>query len=231
MARFHTEHAAHGWDTQTFYSGTNVMRTFFMSLLVLVLLTAPSTSFCKEASLFERIKLANANVSVIKTAFTQSTKLALFDDPLMVSGDIIIEKPQNLRWEYSQPTSSGFILNTDGGLQWSSTGKDCSIMRTELSPSLRTMANQMLLWVNIDEEALAKDFHIKVTEANKPTIMLRPKDDGMAKFIKCISIELPASLIGVKTIVVTEANDSLVTLAFEKAEVNLQLPPTTFKKP
>lgn len=207
------------------------MRTFFMSLLVLILLTAPSTSFGKEASLFERIKLANANVSVIKTAFTQYTKLALFDEPLMVSGDLIVEKPQNLRWEYSQPTSSGFILNTDGGLQWSSTGKNCSVMRTELSPSLRMMANQMLLWVNIDEEALSKDFHIKVTESDKPTIMLRPKGGDMARFIKCISIELPASLIGVKTIVVTEANDSLVTLAFQKAEINLKLEPTTFKKP
>ncbi|KAF1077833.1 outer membrane lipoprotein carrier protein LolA [Halodesulfovibrio sp. MK-HDV] len=207
------------------------MRTFFMSLLVLILLTAPSTSFCKETSLFERIKLANANVSVIKTAFTQCTNLALFDEPLMVSGDLIVEKPQNLRWEYSQPTSSGFILNTDGGLQWSSTGKNCSVMRTELSPSLRMMANQMLRWVNIDEEALSKDFHIKVTESDKPTIMLRPKDGDLARFIKCISIELPASLIGVKTIVVTEANDSLVTLAFQKAEINLKLEPTTFKKP
>lgn len=207
------------------------MRTSFMSLLVLLLLTAPATSFSKDASLFERIKHANANVSVLKTAFTQSTKLALFDDPLMVSGDLIVEKPQKLRWEYSQPTSSGFILNTDGGLQWCSTGKNCSIMRTELSPSLRTMANQMLLWVSIDEETLAKDFYIKVSESDNPTIMLRPKDNDMAKFIKCISIELPTSLIGVKTIVVTEANESLVTLAFEKAEINLELDSNTFQKP
>lgn len=207
------------------------MRPFFMSLLILSLFAAPATSFCKETSLFERIKLANMNVSAVKTAFTQSSKLALFNDPLVVSGDLILEKPHNLRWEYMHPTSSGFILNTVGGLQWSSTGKNCSIMRTELSPSLRAMANQMLLWVNIDEKTLAEDFYINVTDSANPTIMLRPKDLEMAKFIKCISIELPASLLGVKTIVITEANNSVVTLAFEEAVINPKLALNTFKKP
>lgn len=207
------------------------MRTLFMSLLVLVFLAAPATSFSKEASLFERIKLANANVSVVEAAFQQSTKLALFNDPLVVSGELILQKPQNLRWEYTHPTASGFILNKNGGMQWSSTGKNCSIVRTELSPSLRVMANQMLLWVNIDEETLTEDFHIKITESKTPTILLQPKDDDMAKFIKSIAIELPESLQGVKTITVTEANSSVITLTFEKAIINPELAPTTFKTP
>ncbi|WP_430735274.1 LolA family protein [Halodesulfovibrio aestuarii] len=207
------------------------MRTIFMSFLMLVCLAVPATSFSKEASLFDRIKLANANVSVVKAAFEQSSKLALFNDPLVVTGELVLQKPQNLRWEYTSPSASGFILNKNGGLQWCSTGKNCSVVRSELSPSLRVMANQMLLWVNIDEETLTEDFHIKITESKNPTILLQPKDEDMAKFIKSIAIELPESLRGVKNITVTEANNSVITLKFGKTLINPEIAPTTFKMP
>ena len=207
------------------------MRTLFMSLLVVFFLAAPISSFSEEASLFERIKLANENVSVIKVAFQQSSNLSLFNAPLMASGELILKKPQSLRWEYTSPNASGFILNKGGGLQWTSTGENYSIIKTELTPSLRTMANQILLWINIDEETLTKDFSIKITESENPTILLRPKNKDMAAFVKSISIELPASLLGIKTITITEANNSIITLKFEKAEINPQLPSTIFKTP
>ncbi|OBQ50116.1 LolA family protein [Halodesulfovibrio spirochaetisodalis] len=192
---------------------------------------APASSFSKELTLFERIKIANEDVHSLKATFTQSSKLALFNDPLVVSGELTLQKPEFLRWEYTKPSVSGFILNDGDGLQWTSTGRNYSVVRTELSTFLRTMASQMLLWVNIDEEALSEDFRVTILSTEPPVIKLESKDKEMAKFIKSIVIELPVSLRGISRIIVTEGNDSIITLTFSNIEINPVLSETTFVKP
>lgn len=207
------------------------MRTLLMSFLVLLMTIAPASSFSKELTLFERIKIANEDVHSLKATFTQSSKLALFNDPLVVSGELTLQKPEFLRWEYTKPSVSGFILNDGDGLQWTSTGRNYSVVRTELSTFLRTMASQMLLWVNIDEEALSEDFRVTILSTEPPVIKLESKDKEMAKFIKSIVIELPVSLRGISRIIVTEGNDSIITLTFSNIEINPVLSETTFVKP
>lgn len=207
------------------------MRTLLMSFLVLMMTIAPASSFSKELTLFERIKIANEDVHSLKATFTQSSKLALFNDPLVVSGELTLQKPEFLRWEYTKPSVSGFILNDGDGLQWTSTGRNYSVVRTELSTFLRTMASQMLLWVNIDEEALSEDFRVTILSTEPPVIKLESKDKEMAKFIKSIVIELPVSLRGISRIIVTEGNDSIITLTFSNIEINPVLSETTFVKP
>lgn len=207
------------------------MRTALVMLLLTLCTFLPTTSWSSTNTLFDNIQRANADVSALRISFIQSSKLMLFDAPLEVAGTLTLEKPQNLRWEYTKPAPSGFILHTDGGLQWSGTEIDKDIQQSELSPPLHTLANQILLWLNMDEVALARDFYFQISQEASPVITLQPKDKVMAAYVQSIVIELPESLQGVQTITVTETNGSVVTLAFDTPTINPQLSESTFTTP
>lgn len=204
-------------------------RILFITLFLNLLLV--TTSWASPAMLFDTIRNKNKDISTLRIDFIQSSKLVLFDSPLEVYGTLTLEKPQNLRWEYTAPSQSGFIIHADGGMQWSKTEADGIVKRSDLSPALQVLAQQILLWVNVDEETLANDFFYEIDEQKTPVISLQPKSKAMQSFIKSIVIVLPETLQGVQKIAVTEANNSVVTLTFDTPQINPKLTESTFTTP
>lgn len=204
-------------------------RILFITLVLNMLLV--TTSWASPAMLFDTIRNKNKEISTLRIDFIQSSKLVLFDSPLEVYGTLTLEKPQNLRWEYTAPSQSGFIIHADGGMQWSKTEADGIVKRSDLSPALQVLAQQILLWVNVDEETLANDFFYEIDEQKTPVITLQPKSKAMQGFIKSIVIVLPETLQGVQKITVTEANNSVVTLTFDTPQINPKLTESTFTTP
>lgn len=204
-------------------------RILFITLF-LTMLTV-TTSWASSATFFDTIRSKNKEVSTLRIDFVQSSKLVLFDSPLETYGTLTLEKPQNLRWEYTAPSQSGFIIHANGGTQWSKTTSGEIINSSDLSPALQVLAQQILLWVNIDEETLANDFFYKIDEQKTPVITLQPKSKAMQSFIKSIVIVLPETLQGVQKITITEANNSVVTLTFDAPQINPKLTESTFTTP
>ncbi len=215
------------------------MKKAILLLLVLLLPVAAWAGQAADASripLLDAVREASRNTQSLQSEFTQSTMLKLFDAPLVVTGRVTIQKPDKIRWEYLSPEHSGFILNGSSGMQWRPSSDDGSRSETlanatALSPLLRAMAGQMLLWLNLDQERLQKDFVITVAETGDPRITLVPRDSNMAQYISRIEMVLYPTLVGISRIAITESNGNEVALVFSEQSRNITLPETTFTAP
>lgn len=198
-------------------------------IFLLVFLVAMPFSHAIASDLLTNISKANENISSSSIDFSQETSTLFFKTPIRSEGHLSLVRPQKLRWEYITPNRSGFILNGAGSLQWNEQLKTNKIESTKLSPVLKVIASQMLLWLNLDQESLAKDF--KIRQIDELSLELTPIATGMKDYISTINLTFSPDNFIVEKISITEATGGITVITMSNIQTNIPFPASTFSKP
>ena len=89
-----------------------IKQIFIVSLLCLLPLQAVSRS-AGEDEMIRRIEDASAAIESLECSFVQTKSMKILDDRMVSEGKMYCSQPGRLRWEYTSPYSSIFIVNGD----------------------------------------------------------------------------------------------------------------------
>ncbi|MDR1191803.1 MAG: outer membrane lipoprotein carrier protein LolA, partial [Verrucomicrobiales bacterium] len=89
-----------------------------------------------------------AEVETVSCDFRMERHLAIADKPLISSGHFYFRRPDFLRWEYSQPTRHGFLINGGTAFSWQMDGGEKIVKDISGQPLARVMAEQLRMFVS-----------------------------------------------------------------------------------
>lgn len=163
--------------------------------------------------------------------FTQTKKLALFDEPMISTGRLIFQRPDSLRWEYLSPLESGFVLSGNKGGTWSRAAGVLKHEDLSGNPGLKGMSAQILSWLSFDKKFLIGNYDVEVLESSPAKLRLRPKSAGLAAYIPSMYVEFAPGNEYLVKLVLEESGDDSTTLEFSNTRINPDLDAGLFTLP
>jgi outer membrane lipoprotein-sorting protein len=191
-----------------------------LACLLLIGFWLPSGVFA--ASLDEVLgrlnELANG-VETLSSDFSQEKYLSVFRDVLPAKGRFYYQKPDQLRWEMTDPIVSGFVLNGQTGRRWQKAGSRGERFDIAREPVMKIVADQLLAWTRADFDSLRRDY--RITLAGEAPVRLRLAPKGAASgFLDHLAIIFAKDGRHVRQVEVHEKGGDYTRITFHDTIVN-----------
>ncbi|WP_319776891.1 outer membrane lipoprotein carrier protein LolA [Maridesulfovibrio sp.] len=206
-----------------------VRKTILIALLML-LLSAGSVLADKQAEFLKDLQTSSQSISSISSEFSQQSHIALFADNVESKGKFYFTRPDNLRWEYSAPFVSGFLLKGQQGLKWDGTAKEPTEFSTETSPEMAVITEQILAWTTMNIPWLQSLYNIKVTNFSPAVMELTPKSSKARQFLNLIRIFFSPQATHLESIELHEPGGDYTKITFSNVQLNQKIPQDIFLK-
>ncbi len=181
-----------------------------------------------DLSLFlHKIEKASDSFTSFHANFRQEKELSLFSKPMIFYGEIIVVRPDKLRWQFTAPVPSVLLLDGDKGVRCSEGAQPVEFDLTT-DPVMRSVAEQLWLWLGGDYTRLKESFAIEKSGA--ATLTITPKDDDVARFIEMVGITFDESSMQPRRVEIVEPGGDLTRLLFNNYTFGVDATPDTFRR-
>ncbi len=188
---------------------------------VLVLCLFVLSPFC-QAIEQEAIPLQS-----IQADFIQEKHLKILVRPLVSTGTFTFQNPQSLRWEYLAPVPSVLLMHGDKIKKF--VERDGQLVEDKglRLDSMLVVLGQISNW--LDGRFSDNDMFI-VSFIDERTVLLSPRDQGLAGLISKIELKLAARKGFLDGVTIFEGPDSYTKMTFENRILNKAVPLSVFTK-
>jgi outer membrane lipoprotein carrier protein len=137
-----------------------------------------------------RLDAAQQEIQSLRARFTEIRHLGLLAEPEVLRGELLYQRPGQLRWDYSEPERRSYVLSEDKLVGWIP-GENRA---EELDISKRKRRLQRLVAIGQDSEALEKRFRVELGdpeeagEAAGELLVLEPKSRRIRKRVQEIHL-------------------------------------------
>ena len=219
------------------------LRVFFAALRQAAVLALPALALAcpalaeqpplpeqEAAPVIARLKAQAATLESLDCRFIQEKRLSLFTRTVLSEGRMVFRRPASLRWEYTRPVSSGFIVRSGKGVSWSHAGGVEQRLELKDSREFAALARQILPWLAFDEEALRGQYSIDVLSPLPAVLRLTPRSEAVRRFLLHMTIRFAPDDAVAEEIRLQEAEGDSTTIRFRDHKRNSPLPPDIFSQ-
>lgn len=182
-------------------------------------------------ALLARLASQAQDVQTIQSPFVQRKRLAAFNTILVSKGRFAFHRPGNLRWEYMEPSRSGFVLQGGQGWQWDAQTGQRRAFTLSSSPDMEAVASQVVAWTVFDLKWLRSRYAIAVAQAEPLTLKLTPTGQGIRRFLDHMLVQFQPGGRAIQSIELRETDGDWTRILFTEPRINGPLPPDTFTAP
>ncbi|WP_022661120.1 outer membrane lipoprotein carrier protein LolA [Paucidesulfovibrio longus] len=201
-------------------------RALLLLLLLLPVLAANAPAG-ENSDMLESLRREAMGVTTITSSFTQEKHLSVFNDTVISEGHFFFQRPGRLRWEYTRPFRSGFVLDRDKGRRWDDLGGDRDV-DLEHDPMLRVVAEQILAWTAFDLDTLRKQYEIEVQDTGPISLRLVPKSPALHEIVSHLLILFSDDGRSIARVEIHDADGDFTRLSFHDTRLNPDIPEGTF---
>ena len=189
-----------------------------MAALAVLVLSCPYTLRAAgdpaTAALLGKVERAAAAISSFRSEFIQERRLSLFAEPVIFHGSLTVVRPDKLRWEFTRPVPSALIFNGRVGLRCSDRAEPARFS-LDGDPIMRTVAEQLWLWLGGDYGRLADGYELHGEGAELRVI---PKDSKTREYVEEVRILFDEATLRPKQVLIAEPGGDSTTLRFTATE-------------
>jgi len=199
------------------------------ALLVGVLLAAAATPLHAAGTTDEvlaRLVGAAAGIETAQGRVRQEKRLEMFKDTVVSKGRFAYHRPDQLRWELTEPVASGFAIIGPTGRRWHGLTGRTEPFTLASDPMMRVVASQILASVRADFAPLQKEYRISVASESPVTLVLEPLASN--PFVERVIVTFAKGAAHVESVAVHEKGGDRTTFSFTDVEVNRPIPDGTF---
>ncbi|WP_421899949.1 LolA family protein [Maridesulfovibrio sp.] len=207
-----------------------VIRKAILLAFLLLMISAGRAFADKQADFLKDLQTSSLSINTISSEFTQQSHIALFADVMESKGKFCFTRPDNLRWEYTEPFVSGFLIKGQQGLKWDGATKESTSFDTETSPEMAIISEQILAWTTMNIPWLQSLYFIKVTNYAPAVMELTPKSSKTKQFLSLIRIFFAPEATHLKSIELHEPGGDYTKIIFDNVLLNQKLAQETFLK-
>ncbi|CAK7039155.1 MAG: Outer-membrane lipoprotein carrier protein [Desulfovibrio sp.] len=193
-----------------------LLRLFFgVALLGACAFSSPAAA----ESVIDSLQKKNAALTSFSCAFTQETRIPLFDSPVISEGRMAFMRPDGLRWEYVSPMREGFAVQGGKGLRWREGAAAQEVASVTDDPLLAMIARELVTWVTLDMDRIEKQYTVTVTETDPPTFHLVPKQRETRSVLASLTIVFASSGLA-RSVTIAETQGGETGIRFADGVIN-----------
>jgi outer membrane lipoprotein-sorting protein len=178
--------------------------------------------------ILEDLQHKMASVRTVYLEFTQERLLKLFNEPLKSEGVMLIEKPDQIRWETTSPYESILLGNHKSVAQFESEDGKWNKLKLGFPQLLRRVMEQMVLMQQGKVDALTSDFDVSVATGSLVVLTLSPKDETVRSMLSSLEIRLAADLSATREVIMHEPSGELTRIHFNLERRDMTFPAGSF---
>jgi outer membrane lipoprotein carrier protein len=179
------------------------------------------------ADTWEGLKTAAGTVTSVKAEFTQEKHMKILARPLVSEGVLYFQAPDSLRWEYTHPVRSILLLHKGKTRRF--VQKNGSLIEDASAnlQSMQVVVQEITQWLNgrFDDNPV----FAATLEPDRKIVMV-PRDESFARFIRRIEIFLSDRPAVIKSVLIFESEDSFTKLDFRNVILNQKLDDALFRE-
>jgi outer membrane lipoprotein-sorting protein len=160
--------------------------------------------------------------------FTQERNLNLFTEPLRSEGVMLIERPDQIRWETTAPYQSILLGNHKSVAQFERTDGEWKKLKLGFPQMLRRVMEQMARMHQGQLDALTSDYTISVATGSVAVVTLVPKDETIRSMLSSLEIKMQPDFTATREVVMNEPSGELTRIIFRRERREVKFPPGTF---
>jgi len=180
-----------------------------------------------QTEAIDEISKASQAVSTVQADFTQTKRLKMLNDAMVSKGRMWCTQPNRLRWEYTTPYASLFILNDNKVLFRNS--KHSNTLNANRHKRIREMIRIMIpsnLGKVLQEK---KDFHTTTeTTDNQHILTLTPQNRELKQMFSRIVLYYDRKQSVVTQIEMYEKSGDSTTIQLSSIKKNIVINPSVF---
>jgi outer membrane lipoprotein-sorting protein len=159
---------------------------------------------------------------------TQERHLKLFTEPLRSEGVMLIERPDQIRWETTSPYQSILLGDKKSVAQFEFTDGKWQKLKLGFPQMLQRVMDQMSLMNQGKLDALTGDYTISVSTNNDTILTLVPKDENARSVLASIEVKMAPDFSATREVVMNEPNGDFTRIIFHREKRGVKFPPRTF---
>jgi outer membrane lipoprotein-sorting protein len=160
--------------------------------------------------------------------FTQERHLKLFAEPLKSEGVMLMERPNQIRWETTAPYQSILLGNDKSVAQFERTDGAWKKLKLGFPEMLKRVMEQMSLMHQGRLDALTRDFTISVATSAVAMVTLVPKDKSVREMLASLEIRMQPDLSATREVVMNEPSGEFTKIVFQRERRDVKFPAGTF---
>jgi len=153
----------------------------------------------------------------VQCSFEQERNLAIFAQPVIFTGRMVLSRPDRLRWENIAPIPSVLIFN---GREGQRCNDDAPPVHFDLQkdPVMNMVARQIWTWVDGNYDKLQEDYNLALT--GDDVLELSPKPGSAESLIAAIRITFDRHSLQPRIIRIDETGGDSTVIRFSDYQLN-----------
>lgn len=207
-------------------SWAGVVLPLLLTVFCWPVLTAAGEGADLEAFL-AKVENESAAINSFTCEFRQVRHLAVFPRPVEFSGQLTLDRPDRLRWEFRKPLASVLVLDGNKGLKC---GENIAAREFSLDndPVMRLVAAQLRAWTSGSYRQLRDAFDLALQPG--PTLVFSPRETGAGSFISGIKVVFDPRLLQPQEVEISEPGGDRTVLTFSSYQRNIEPPDAIFSE-
>ncbi len=201
-------------------------------MAAIILSTAAESPLLQSSSnalpILQELQRKMSSLSSVYLEFTQERQLKLFAQPLSSEGVMLIDRPDQIRWETTEPYQSILLGNHKSVAQFERVDGDWKKLKLGFPQMLKRVMDQMTLMNQGKLDALTSDFTISVATGALAVLTMVPKDENVRSVLSCLEVKMKPDFSGTTEVVMNEPNGDLTRIIFRREQRNVKFPVGTF---
>jgi len=194
--------------------------------LLFVVAAGPLHAAGTTDEVLARLAGAAVGIETAQGRLRQEKRLEMFKDTVVSKGKFAYRRPDQLRWELTEPVATGFAITGPTGRRWHGLSGKTEPFTLANDPMMRVVASQILASVRADFTPLLKEYRISVATESPVTLVLEPLVAN--PFVERVTVTFSKGAAHVESVAVREKGGDQTTFSFTDVEVNRPIPDGTF---
>ena len=179
-------------------------------------------------ALLDRVENDLRSLESLQVKFTQEKHLAIFTEPVKASGLLLFRRPNDIRFEITEPFQSVLIARDRSVAKYEFMDQKWMKLNPGMGDAILLVTDQLALWIQGRLREASSAYDVAATKEPEPTVILTPAQAKLKDFIARIELKLAYSPTRVVSLVIREPNGDFTIVDFSNEERNPQFPPAYF---
>jgi outer membrane lipoprotein-sorting protein len=162
--------------------------------------------------------------------FVQERNLKLFTEPLRSEGDMLIQRPDLIRWETTAPFQSILLGDHQSVAQFERTDGVWKKLKLGFPQMLHRVMEQMVQMNQGKMDALTSGYTISVATGSLAVVTLVPKDETIRSILSSIEVKLLPDFSATREVVMHEPSGDFTRIIFRRERRGVKFPAGTFNQ-
>ena len=178
--------------------------------------------------LLRELQSKMSSVTSLYLEFTQERQLKLFTEPLKSEGVMLIDRPDQIRWETTAPYQSILLGNRKSVAQFERTDGEWKKLKLGFPQMLKRVMEQMTLMNQGKLDGLTNDFSVAVATGSVTVVTMVPLDENVRAMLASLEVRMRPDFSATLEVVMHEPGGDLTRIIFNREKRGVKFPPMAF---